>query len=100
MSWPHHTVRVVTVGEDGSVMCVSGPGLAETGKRMKAKETVFPRMFLSKEADRLVRSFNSQTVRISQTVDRLPLAGTGVCTNGQEEHGGWQFCGWDEGGKD
>ena len=57
--------------------------MAKAGERMQGEETIFPRMFLSMEAERLIRSFNcdavySQPVRIAQPVPP-PVGGmTGV----------------------
>ena len=60
MAWQptRPAVRIVTMREDGSVASTSGLSLEEAGQRMKSEETIFPRMILSKEADRLVRFFN------------------------------------------
>ena len=74
----------MTVEDDGSVFSSSGLSLAEAGQRMQGEETIFPRMFLSREAERLIRSFNcdavySQPVRIAQPVPPPPVGGlTGV----------------------
>jgi hypothetical protein len=47
---------------------------------MQGEKTILPRMFLSSEAARLIRSFNcdavySQTVRIAEPVPLLQLVG-------------------------
>ena len=79
MAWQptRPAVRIVTMREDGSVASTSGLSLEEAGQRMKSEETIFPRMFLSMEAERLIRSFNcdavySQPVRIARPVHPPP----------------------------
>ena len=51
------SVRIVTVEDDGSVFSSSGLSLAEAGQRMYSEETIFPNKFLSRVAERLIRSF-------------------------------------------
>jgi len=66
--------------EFGRLISSSGLSLAEVGQRMQGEETTFPHMFLSREAEKVIRSFNcdavySQPVRIAQPV---PPPGVGV----------------------
>ena len=69
------SVRIVTVEDDGSVFSISGLSLAEAGQKMQGEETIFPRMFLSREAERLIRSpFNCDAV-YSQPVPPPPVGG-------------------------
>ena len=84
MAWQptRPAVRIVTMREDGSVASTSGLSLEEAGQRMTSEESIFPRMFLSMEAERLIRSFNcdavySQPVRIARPVHPPPPAGGG-----------------------
>ena len=48
--------------EFGRLISSSGLSLAEVGQRMQGEETTFPRMFLSREVERLIRSFNCDAV--------------------------------------
>ena len=75
-------VRVVMVGEDGAVQSYKGLSLADAGQKIKGEETILPRMFLSWEAERLIRSFNSdavysQPVRIQRPSLPPPCNGDG-----------------------
>merc|ERR1719369_1211442 len=57
--------------------------LTDAGKKMQGEETsILPRMFLSREAERLIRSFNSeavysQPVRIQRPARPPPFHGDG-----------------------
>jgi hypothetical protein len=70
----------MTVEDDGSVFSSSGLSWAMAGQRMQGEETIFPLMFLSREAVRLIiRSFNcdavhSQPVMIAHPLVPPPLA--------------------------
>ena len=54
--------RLPRMGKFGRLISSSGLSLAEVGQRMQGEETTFPCTFLSREVERLIRSFNCDAV--------------------------------------